>query len=100
MMIFQSAYPLKLAEVHIINTHRLKTISLLLLHIGLYPWRRKVTQLHGNADQLNKMMGVDFFPEEGLPFEYGGKAGAMKDLNGMQFTILILLIKNKFRVFL
>lgn len=77
----KAAYPLKLAEVHIINTSRLKTISLLLLHMGLYPWRRKITQLHGSADELNQIMGLDYFPMEGLPYEYGGKAGAMKDLN-------------------
>lgn len=60
-------------------------MSLLLLHIGLYPWRRKVTQIHQNADQLSKIMGVDYFPEDGLPFEYGGTAGGMKDLNGNIF---------------
>ncbi|KAF9807482.1 hypothetical protein SFRURICE_001087 [Spodoptera frugiperda] len=42
----KTAYPLRIAEVHVINTQRLKTMSLLLLHIGLYPWRRKVVQLH------------------------------------------------------
>ncbi|KPI98993.1 PREDICTED: uncharacterized protein LOC106117649 [Papilio xuthus] len=79
--LMKTAYPLRFSEVHIINTHRLKTMSLLLLHVGLYPWRRKVVQVHSNADQINHIMGVDYFPPEGLPHEYGGKAGAMKDLN-------------------
>ncbi|XP_049879145.1 uncharacterized protein LOC126376031 [Pectinophora gossypiella] len=77
----KQAYPLRFSEVHVINTQRLKTMSLLLLHIGLYPWRRNVVQVHANAEQINHAMGLDYFPVEGLPYEYGGKAGAMKDLN-------------------
>lgn len=60
-------------------------MSLLLLHIGLYPWRRKVVQIHANDEQINHAMGLDYFPVEGLPYEYGGKAGAMRDLNGKDF---------------
>ncbi|XP_063541615.1 uncharacterized protein LOC134750383 [Cydia strobilella] len=77
----KSAYPTRFSEVHVINTQRLKTMSLLLLHLGLYPWRRKVVQIHSGDEQINTAMGVDYFPVEGLPYEYGGKAGAMKDLN-------------------
>lgn len=77
----KNAYPLRISEVHIINTQRLKTMSLLLLHIGLYPWRRKVVQRHGNSDSVEDALGSDRFPVEALPYEYGGKAGAMKDLN-------------------
>ncbi|KAL4707240.1 hypothetical protein ACJJTC_008321 [Scirpophaga incertulas] len=77
----KTTYPLRFSEVHVINTHRLKTMSLLLLHIGLYPWRRKVITIHSNAEEINQAMGLDYFPTEGLPYEYGGKAGAMKDLN-------------------
>lgn len=79
---FQTAYPLRITEVHIINTQRLKTMSLLLLHIGLYPWRRKVVQLHGTSDSIEEALGSDRFPVDGLPYEYGGRAGMMKDLNG------------------
>ncbi|XP_072934249.1 uncharacterized protein [Epargyreus clarus] len=86
----RTAYPLRFSEVHIINTQRLKTMSLLLLHIGLYPWRRKVVQLHANAEHINHAMGLDHFPLEGLPYEYGGKAGAMKDLND-EWTKKLLL---------
>lgn len=57
-------------------------MSLLLLHIGLYQWRRKFVHIHGDTGHINEVMGVDFFPVEALPHEYGGKAGAMKDLNG------------------
>ncbi|KAJ2940273.1 hypothetical protein O0L34_g11843 [Tuta absoluta] len=77
----KQAYPVRFSEVHIINTQRLKTMSLLLLHIGIRPWRRNVVQLHTNDEPINHAMGVDYFPVEGLPYEYGGKAGAMKDLN-------------------
>ncbi|XP_030024515.2 alpha-tocopherol transfer protein [Manduca sexta] len=77
----KTAYPLRITEVHVINTQRLKTISLLLLHIGLYPWRRKVVRIHTNTEDINQAMGLDYFPIEGLPYEYGGRAGAMKDLN-------------------
>ncbi|XP_041971682.1 alpha-tocopherol transfer protein-like [Aricia agestis] len=73
----KSAYPTRFSEVHVINTNRLKTMSLLLLHIGLYPWRRKVLHIHTHAGQI---YNVDIGPE-GLPYEYGGRAGAMKDLN-------------------
>ncbi|KAG7303297.1 hypothetical protein JYU34_011780 [Plutella xylostella] len=79
--LMKNTYPLRFASVHVINTHRLKTMSLLLLHIGLYPWRRTVVQKHADGDQINHVMGLDHFPEEGLPYEYGGKAGSMKDLN-------------------
>lgn len=79
---FQSAYPIRFTEIHVINTHRLKTMSLLLLHIGLYQWRRKFVYIHGDTGHINEVMGVDFFPVEALPHEYGGKAGTMKDLNG------------------
>ncbi|KAI8441975.1 hypothetical protein MSG28_005644 [Choristoneura fumiferana] len=82
VVFIDTAYPLRFSEVHVINTHRLKTMSLLLLHLGLYPWRRKVVQIHSGDEQINTAMGVDYFPLEGLPYEYGGKAGAMKDLNG------------------
>ncbi|GBP00827.1 hypothetical protein EVAR_77021_1 [Eumeta japonica] len=74
-------YPRKFLEVHIINVQHLKTIPLLLLHIGLYPWRRKIVQVHAHSENINKVMGVDFYPIEQLPIEYGGKAGTMKDLN-------------------
>ncbi|XP_075983588.1 uncharacterized protein LOC142981506 [Anticarsia gemmatalis] len=77
----KTAYPLRISEVHVINTQRLKTMSLLLLHLGLYPWRRKGIQLHANADSIEDALGSDRFPVDGLPYEYGGRAGAMKDLN-------------------
>lgn len=86
----KTAYPIRFTEVHVINTQRLKTMSLLLLHIGLYPWRRKVVKIHANAEQINQAIGVDYFPLEGLPYEYGGKAGAMKDLND-EWTKKLLL---------
>lgn len=89
---FQVAYPLRIAEVHVINTHRLKTMSLLLLHLGLYPWRRKVVQLHNSADSIEDALGADRLPIDGLPYEYGGRAGAMKDLNGIYFYYLLDLI--------
>ncbi|CAH0713570.1 unnamed protein product, partial [Brenthis ino] len=85
----KSVYPIKFSEVHIINTYRLKTMSLVLLHLGLYPWRRKIIQLHSDAEQINTM-SADYFPPEGLPYEYGGKAGAMKDLND-EWTKKLLL---------
>ncbi|KAL0867920.1 hypothetical protein ABMA27_008596 [Loxostege sticticalis] len=77
----KTAYPLRFTEIHVINTQRLKTMSLLLLHIGLHPWKRKVLHIHSKAEEINQAMGFDYFPPEGLPHEYGGKAGAMKDLN-------------------
>ncbi|CAH0696649.1 unnamed protein product [Spodoptera exigua] len=77
----KTAYPLRIAEVHVINTQRLKTMSLLLLHIGLYPWRRKVVQLHGTSDSIEDALGSDRLAVESLPYEYGGRAGLMKDLN-------------------
>ncbi|XP_052738753.1 alpha-tocopherol transfer protein-like [Bicyclus anynana] len=86
----KSVYPIRFSEVHIINTQRLKTMSLLLLHIGLYPWRRKIVHIHANGEQINNAMAVDHFPIEGLPYEYGGKAGAMKDLND-EWTKKLLL---------
>lgn len=54
--------------------------------MGFLPWKRTVVQIHG-GDQINEVMGLDFFPVEGLPYEYGGKAGAMKDLNGEWFIL-------------
>ncbi|CAG4932173.1 unnamed protein product [Colias eurytheme] len=86
----RAAYPLKFSEIHIINTQKLKTVSLLLLHIGLYPWRRKFIHMHPNGDKVNNVTGVDYYPPEGLPYEYGGKAGAMKDLND-EWTKKLLL---------
>ena len=59
-------------------------MSLVLLHLGLYPWRRKMVHMHSDAEEINSMSS-DYFPPEGLPYEYGGKAGAMKDLNGVCF---------------
>ncbi|KOB76020.1 Alpha tocopherol transfer protein, partial [Operophtera brumata] len=50
----KNAYPLRFTEIHIINTERLKTISLLLLHIGMYPWRRKMVYFHGGADLIDE----------------------------------------------
>ncbi|CAK1541782.1 unnamed protein product [Leptosia nina] len=84
----KAAYPLRFSEIHIINTQKLKTVSLLLLHISLYPWRNKV--IHATAEGIRHVMGVDYFPPEGLPHEYGGKAGAMKDLND-EWTKKLLL---------
>lgn len=49
--------------------------------MSLYHWRR-IIHSHANEDGINKIMDDDYFPPEGLPYEYGGKAGAMKDLNG------------------
>ncbi|CAB3245880.1 unnamed protein product [Arctia plantaginis] len=74
-------YPLRITEVHVINTQRLKTMSLLLLHLGLYPWRPKVIQIHSNVNSIEDALGADRYLVENLPYEYGGKAGAMKDLN-------------------
>ncbi|XP_064074375.1 uncharacterized protein LOC113396885 [Vanessa tameamea] len=90
MRCMKRAYPTRFTEVHVINTHRLKAMSLLLLHIGLYPWRRKIVHVHSHAEHINEAMGVDFFAVEGLPYEYGGKTGAMKDLND-EWTKKLLL---------
>ncbi|VVC98508.1 unnamed protein product [Leptidea sinapis] len=86
----RTTYPIRFSEVHIINTDRLKVVSLLMLHIGLYPWRRKIIHMHQNTHKLNNIMGADYFPPEGLPYEYGGRAGAMKDLND-EWTKKLLL---------
>ncbi|CAH2093610.1 unnamed protein product [Euphydryas editha] len=86
----KSAYPIRFTEIHVINTYHLKTMSLLLLHIGLYQWRRKFVHIHTDTGHINEVMGADFFPVEALPYEYGGKAGAMKDLND-EWTKKLLL---------
>ncbi|KAI8441974.1 hypothetical protein MSG28_005644 [Choristoneura fumiferana] len=97
VVFIDTAYPLRFSEVHVINTHRLKTMSLLLLHLGLYPWRRKVVQIHSGDEQINTAMGVDYFPLEGLPYEYGGKAGAMKDLNERKYYETVLKPETQVR---
>ncbi|XP_059051230.1 uncharacterized protein LOC131846033 [Achroia grisella] len=86
----KTIYPRRFSEVHIINAQHLKTIPLLLLHIGLYPWKRQRVQIHTNTGDVNQAMGLDYFPIEELPYEYGGKAGAMKDLND-EWTKKLLL---------
>ncbi|XP_047032847.1 uncharacterized protein LOC124639499 [Helicoverpa zea] len=86
----KKAYPLRIVQVHIFNTQRLKTLSLLLLHVGMYPWRRKVVHLHGTADRIEDALGSDRYPVDGLPYEYGGRAGMMKDLND-EWTKKLLL---------
>ncbi|XP_053617451.1 uncharacterized protein LOC128679331 isoform X1 [Plodia interpunctella] len=86
----KTAYPRRFAEVHVINARHLKTIPLLLLHIGLYPWKKQRVHVHGTVGDINHAMGVDYFPIENLPFEYGGRAGAMKDLND-EWTKKLLL---------
>ncbi|CAH0402860.1 unnamed protein product [Chilo suppressalis] len=77
----KATYPMKFSEVHVINAQRLKFMSLFMLCIGLYPWSRKLITCHSKVGDINQALGLDYFPTDGLPFEYGGKAGAMKDLN-------------------
>ncbi|XP_045518164.1 uncharacterized protein LOC123710370 [Pieris brassicae] len=91
----KSAYPHRFSEIHIINTQKLKTISVLLLHMSLYPWRR-IIRSHPGEDGINNFMD-DYFPPEGLPHEYGGKAGVMKDLND-EWTKKLLLNSKWLRI--
>lgn len=37
-----------------------------------------MVQIHAAGEETM----MECFPVEGLPYEYGGKAGAMRDLNG------------------
>lgn len=46
-----------------------------------------MVQLHGTSDSIQDALGGDRFPVDGLPYEYGGRAGLMKDLNG-RFSFL------------
>ena len=46
-----------------------------------------MVQLHGTSDSIEEALGSDRFPVDGLPYEYGGRAGMMKDLNGTYIII-------------
>lgn len=48
-----------------------------------------MVQLHGTSDSIEDALGSDKFLADGLPYEYGGRAGQMKDLNGEIFFGLL-----------
>ncbi|XP_026473073.1 alpha-tocopherol transfer protein-like [Ctenocephalides felis] len=76
----QEAYPVKLKEVHVINTSPLVDTIVNFVKPFLKEKIRQRIHFHGNGEEGLQSL-YKFIPQEMLPEEYGGKAGSLKDIH-------------------